>query len=86
MVLSVIAERLVCLKRTLVVISHCVVGCTARRLKLLRPKFACCGGGKEEAARDEVAAGATAAPDDADRQPAERTEPAEAKSEQQDEQ
>jgi len=79
MVLSVIAERLVCLKRTL------VVGCTARRLKLLRPKFACCGGG-QEAARDEVAAGATAAPDDADREPAERTEPAEAKSEQQAEQ
>lgn len=86
MVLSVIAQRLVCLKRTLVVISHCVVGCTARRLKLLRPKFACCGGGKEEAARDEVAAGATAAPDDADTEPAERTEPAEAKSEQQAEQ
>jgi len=85
MVLSVIAERLVCLKRTLVVISHCVVGCTARRLKLLRPKFACCGGG-QETARDEVAAGATAAPDDADREPAERTEPAEAKSEQQAEQ
>lgn len=43
------------------------------RLKLLRPKFACCGG--QETARDEVAAGGTAtSPDDTEREPEAKVE------------
>jgi len=42
---------------------------------LLRPKFACCGG--QEATRDEVAAaGKPASPDDREKEPEAKDEPA----------